>query len=76
VALPEGTTKEVDELVQLHKITDTVKVCLQKAQEETTQATQALKQAQEEIIEQRRAAQQEKDTIQEKFEEDREKIQK
>jgi hypothetical protein len=75
-ALPEGTTKEGDEPVQLHKIADTVEVHLRKAQEETTQATQALKKAQEEIIEQRRAAQQEKDAIQAKFEEDRAKIQK
>jgi hypothetical protein len=74
--LPEGTTEEEDEPVQLCKIADTVEVCLWKAQEETTQATQALKQAQEEVIEQRRAAQQEKDAIQEKFEEDRVKIQK
>jgi hypothetical protein len=74
--LPEGTTEEGNEPVQLHQIANTVEVHLQKAQEETTQATQALKQAQEEIIEQRRAAQQEKDTLQAKFEEDRAKIQK
>jgi hypothetical protein len=55
--LPEGTTEEGDEPVQLHKIVATVEACLRKAQEETTQATQALKQAQEEIIEQRRVAQ-------------------
>jgi hypothetical protein len=76
VPLPEGTTEEGNEPVQLRKIADTVEVCLRKAQEETMQATQALKQAQEEIIEQRRAAQQEKDTLQAKFEEDRAKIQK
>ena len=40
------------------------------------QATQALKKAHEEIIEQREAAQQEKNALQEKFEEDRTKIQK
>jgi hypothetical protein len=74
--LPKGTTEEGDEPVQLRKIADRVEVHLWKAQEETTQATQALKQAQEEIIEQRRAAQQEKDTLQAKFEEDRAKIQK
>jgi hypothetical protein len=40
------------------------------------QATQFLKRAQEKIIEQHRVSQQEKDTLQEKFEQDREKIQK
>jgi hypothetical protein len=50
--LLEGTTEEVDEPVQLCKIVATVEARLRKAQEETTQATQALKQAQEEIIEQ------------------------
>jgi hypothetical protein len=74
--LPEGTPKEGNEPVQLRKIADIVEVHLRKAQEETVQATQALKKAQEEIIEQHQAAQQEKDTLQEKFEEDREKIQR
>ena len=74
--LPEGTTKEGDEPVQLCRIADTVKVCLWKEEEETVQATQALKQEQEEILEQRRAAQQEKEAIHEKFDGDREKIQK
>jgi hypothetical protein len=74
--LPEGTTKEGDESVQLRKIVDTVEVCLRHAQEEKAQATQALKKAQEEIIEQRQAAQQEKNALQEKFEEDRAKVQK
>jgi hypothetical protein len=50
--LPEGTTEAGDEPVQLHRIADTVEVRLRKAEEATTQATQALKQAQEEIIEQ------------------------
>jgi hypothetical protein len=58
----------------LRKIVDTVEVCLQRAQEEKVQATQALKKAQEEIIEQRQAAQQEKNALQEKFEEDRAKV--
>jgi hypothetical protein len=40
--LPEGTTEEGDEPVQLRKIVATVEVRLRKAQEETTQATQAL----------------------------------
>jgi hypothetical protein len=61
--LLEGTTEAGDEPIQLCKIANTIEVCLQKAEEATTQATQALKQAQEEIIEQRRAAQQEKEAI-------------
>jgi hypothetical protein len=40
------------------------------------QATHALKKSQEEIIEQCQATQQEKNALQEKFEEDRAKIQK
>jgi hypothetical protein len=74
--LLEGTTKEVDEPVQLHKIPAIVKARLWKAHEETTQATQTLKQAQEEIIEQCRDGQQERDALQAKLEEDRVKIQK
>jgi D-alanyl-D-alanine dipeptidase len=65
--LPEGTTKEGDETVQLRKIADTVEVRLRRAQEEKAQATQALKKAQEEIIEQRQAVQQEKNALQEKL---------
>jgi VIT1/CCC1 family predicted Fe2+/Mn2+ transporter len=65
-----------DESVQLRKIADTIVVCLRHTQEEKAQATQALKKAREEIIEQCQAAQQEKNALQEKFEEDREKIQK
>jgi hypothetical protein len=64
-----------DELGQLHKIVDTVEVCLRHAHEEKAQATHAIKKAHEEIIEQRQAVQQEKNALQEKFE-DRVKIQK
>jgi hypothetical protein len=70
VPLPEGTTKAGDELVQLHRIADTVEVHLQKEEEATTKATQALKK----IIEKHQAAQQEKEAIQAKFDKDREKI--
>ena len=45
-----------DESVQLRKIADIVKVCLQHAQEEKVQATQALKKSHEEIIEQHQSA--------------------
>jgi hypothetical protein len=75
-ALPEGTKKEGDEPIQLCKIADIVEVRIWKVQEQTTQATQALKQAQKEIIEQCRVATQEKEAIQAKFEEERAKTQK
>jgi hypothetical protein len=65
--MPEGTPEAGDESVQLRRIVDLVEVRLRKAEEVTTQATQALKHAHEEIIEQRQAAQQEKEAIQEKF---------
>jgi ElaB/YqjD/DUF883 family membrane-anchored ribosome-binding protein len=57
VTPPEGTTKEGNESIQLHKIANTVEVRLRKAQEETMQATQALKKAQEEVLKQCRAVQ-------------------
>jgi hypothetical protein len=72
----EGTPKAGDELVQLRRIVDLVKVRLQKEEEVKTQATQALKHAHKEIIEQHQAAQQEKKTIQEKFDKENTKIQK
>jgi hypothetical protein len=37
--LPEGTIEEGNEPIQLHKITETIKVLLQKAREEILQAT-------------------------------------
>jgi hypothetical protein len=76
VPMPEGTTKAGDESVQLHRISNIVKVRLRKAEEVTTQATQALKKSHEDIIEKRRVAHQEKEDIQEKFDKDRETIQK
>jgi hypothetical protein len=76
VPLPEGTTEEGIKPVQLFKIANTVEVHLRKSWEEIVQATQALKQAQEEFLEQCQATQQDKDTLQEKFEQDREKIKK
>jgi hypothetical protein len=45
--LLEGIAEEGDESVQLRKIVDTIKVRLRRAQEEKSQATQALKKAQE-----------------------------
>jgi hypothetical protein len=43
VPLSEGTKEEGNEPVQIHQIVDMVEVHLQKAQEETAQATQALR---------------------------------
>jgi hypothetical protein len=40
--LPSGTLELGDEPTQLHQIVDTVEAFLRRAQEETTQATQAL----------------------------------
>ena len=74
--MPEGTPKTRDESVQFRRIADLVEVRLWKAEEVTTQATQALKHAHEEIIEQCQASQQEKEAIQEKFDKERTKIQK
>jgi hypothetical protein len=48
-----GTEEPGDEPAQLHQITDKVEARLRRAQEETTQATQALAQAQEDLLEQR-----------------------
>jgi hypothetical protein len=75
-SLPEGTKEEGNEPVQLCQIANMVEVCLQKVWEEIAHATQALNKKQKGIIEQHQAAQQEKDTLQEKFEEERVKIQK
>jgi hypothetical protein len=44
VPLSVGTSKLGDEPAQLHRIADIVEACLQRAQEETTQSTQALAQ--------------------------------
>jgi hypothetical protein len=46
VPLSAGTTELGDEPAQLHRIADTVEARLRRAQEETTQATQALAQVQ------------------------------
>jgi hypothetical protein len=54
--LSAGTPEIGDEPAQLHQIADTVEAHLRRAQEETTQATQALAQAQEDLLEQRSTA--------------------
>jgi hypothetical protein len=55
VPLPLGTPEPGDEPTQLHRLTDTVEAHLRRAQEETTQATQALVQVQGVLVEQRQA---------------------
>jgi hypothetical protein len=44
----------------LHQIVDQVEACLRRAQEDTTQATQALMQAQKALLEQQKEAEWEK----------------
>jgi hypothetical protein len=64
-----------DEPAQLHRLADTVEAHLRRAQEETEQATQALKQVQGVLVEQRRAAEQENISLQAKFDEEKAQIQ-
>jgi hypothetical protein len=59
----------------LHQITDKVEARLRRAQEETTQATQALAQAQEDLLEQRSNAEREKLALQAKWEEEKAALQ-
>jgi hypothetical protein len=56
VPLPSKTPELGDEPAQLHQITDTVEAHLRRAQEETTQATQALAQVQGVLEEKRSTA--------------------
>jgi hypothetical protein len=65
-----------DEPTQLRRIEDATEACLHRVHEEKEQATEALKQEKEEALEQLWVARQEIDDIREKFEEEREKIQK
>jgi hypothetical protein len=54
--LTTGTVEPGDEPTQLHQIADMVEARLRQAQEETTQAIQALTQVQGVLVEQRSAA--------------------
>jgi hypothetical protein len=56
ISRPSGTGNEP---TQLHQITDQVKACLRRAQEDTAQATQALMQAQKSLLEQQKEAERE-----------------
>jgi hypothetical protein len=64
-----------DEPAQLRRLADATEAHLRRAQEETEQATEALKQVQKVVIEKRRVAQQEKASLQTKFEEEKAQIQ-
>jgi hypothetical protein len=57
-----------DELAQLYRLANAVKSRLHRAQEETKQATQALKKVQGILVEQSKVAEQEKASLQTKFE--------
>jgi hypothetical protein len=60
-----------DEPAQLHRIADTVEAHLRRAQEETTQATQALAQVQKDLEDQRSAAEWENLALQVKWDEEK-----
>jgi aminoglycoside phosphotransferase (APT) family kinase protein len=69
--LPLGTPELGDEPTQLHQIADTVEAHLRRAQEETTQATQALEQVQKYLEDHKSTAEKEKITLQEKWDEEK-----
>jgi hypothetical protein len=73
--LPSGEPELGDEPAQLHSLVHVVKARLCHAQEETEQATHALKQVQGIIIEQHRVVAQEKVVIQANFEEEKAQMQ-
>jgi hypothetical protein len=73
--LPSGEPELGDEPAQLRRLADAVEARLRRAQEETEQATQALKQVQGIIVEQHRVAEQEKVSLQAKFEEEKAQMQ-
>jgi hypothetical protein len=60
---------------QIHRIVDATEAHLLPTQEETEQATEALKQVQKVVIEKHRVAQQDKVSLQTKFEEEKAQIQ-
>jgi transcriptional regulator of met regulon len=63
------------ELAQIHCLADTVKAHLQRAQEETSQATHALTQVQGVLVEKRSATEQENLALQAKFDEEKAQLQ-
>jgi hypothetical protein len=75
VPLPSGEPELGDEPAQLRRLADATEARLRRAQEETEQATQALKQVQGVLVEQCRLAEQEKVSLQMKFEKEKTQIQ-
>jgi hypothetical protein len=76
VPLPLETPELGDESAQLHRIVDTVEARLRRAQEETTQATQALAQVQGDLLEKCSTAEWENLSLQAKWDEERAQLQK
>jgi hypothetical protein len=74
--LSAETSRLGDESAQLHRIADTVEAHLRRAQEETTQATQALAQVQKDLEDQHSVAEWEKLDLQEKFDEEKSQLHK
>jgi hypothetical protein len=74
--LPSGTPELGDEPAQLHRIVDTVEARLRRAQEEIAQATQALAQVQKDLEDHRSTAEKENLALQEKWDEEKEALQK
>jgi hypothetical protein len=73
---PSLETPELgDEPAQLHRIADTVEAHLRRAQEETTQATQALAQVQKYLEDQRSTAEWENLALQAKWDEEKTQLQ-
>jgi hypothetical protein len=66
--MPLGEIELGDELAQIRRLADATEACLHRTQEETEQATQALKQVKELFIEQRQLVEQEKVALQMNFE--------
>jgi hypothetical protein len=76
VPLPSETLELGDEPAQLHWIVDIVKARLQRAQEETTQATQDLAQVQGVLEEKRSTTEREKLSLQVKSDEEKSQLHK
>jgi hypothetical protein len=74
--LPSGTPDLGDDPTQLHWIVDIVEAQLRRAKEETTQATYALAQVHKDLEDHRSTTEKENLTPQEKWDEEKEMLQK
>jgi hypothetical protein len=72
--LMTGTVGTGNEPTQLHQITEKLKVHLQRSQEDTVQATQALAQVQSTLIVQQRKEEKEQLALQAKWEEEKSQL--